>query len=179
MIGNTEVRRTFMDQGSLADILFYGAFKKMKFREGQLFPTNTDLIGFTRDCLVLKGYVEKQITLGVNSLKRAENIRFAIVDIPSAYNVILGRLTLNTFGGAVVLTPNLVMKFFDNTNWIVAIRGDQRAAKICYNIILCFGLKANHEWPQRREEASQSLKKWKEASVQVIVERPQKTTRSI
>lgn len=105
-----------MDQGSLADILFYGAFKKMKFREGQLFPTNTDLIGFTGDCLVLKGYVETQITLGVNSLKRAENIRFAIVDIPSAYNVILGRLTLNTFGGAVVLTPNLVMKFFDNTN---------------------------------------------------------------
>lgn len=104
MIGNTEVRCVFVDQGSSADILFYDAFKKMKFRDEQLSPADTDLIGFTGDCLVPKGNVEAQITLGANSLKRTKNVMFVVVDIPCAYNVILGRPTLNTFG-AVVSTP--------------------------------------------------------------------------
>lgn len=47
MIGNTKVCHVFIDQGSSADILFYKAFKKVKFRDDQLLPINTDLIGFT------------------------------------------------------------------------------------------------------------------------------------
>lgn len=79
MIRNTEVRRVFMDQGSPVDILLYDAFKKMKFREGQLSPADTGLMRFTGDGLVSKGYVEKQITLGTNSLTRTENVMFALL----------------------------------------------------------------------------------------------------
>lgn len=71
------------------------------------------------------------------------------------------------------------MKFFDNTNRVVAIHGDQRTTGSCYNISLHLGLKVSQGQPQKREAASQSLNKRKEASVQVIVERPQEIKRYI
>lgn len=160
------------------DILFYDAFKKMKFRDDQLLPIGTDLIGFTGDRLIPKGYIEMQITLGTNSLKRTENAKFTVVEIPSAYNIILGKPTLNTFG-AVVSTPHLVMKFFHSTNRVVAVRGDQRAARKCYNISLHLGLKATPEWPWNEAQNPKNQKKRKEGGVQTVAEGLQRAMRPV
>lgn len=94
MIGNTEVRLVFVDQGSSSDILFYEALKKMKFKDNHSLPIDMGLIGFIGDRLMAKGYIETQITLGLTTLKRTKHVKFAVVEIPSAYNVIFGRSTL-------------------------------------------------------------------------------------
>lgn len=119
------MRLVFVDQGSSSDILFYEALNKMKFKDNQLLPSGTGLIGFIGDWLMPKGYIETQITLGLTTLKRTKHVKFAVVEIPIAYNVIFGRSTLNAFG-TIVSTRHLVIKLLDDKDRMVSIRGDYR-----------------------------------------------------
>ena len=56
---------------------------------------------------------------------------FLIVDVPSSYNVLLGRPSLN----AIKVIPSayhMVIKF-PTTNVVGMVRGDQRVARECYS----------------------------------------------
>ena len=58
------------------------------------------------------------------------DVRFLIVDAPSAYNVLLGRPSLN----AIKVIPSayhMVIKF-PTINGVGMVRGDQRVARECY-----------------------------------------------
>ena len=61
--------------------------------------------------------------------------RFVVVEAPSAYNVILGRPTLNQ-ARAVVFTYSLVVKF-PTPQGTRILRGDQATARSCYITSLC------------------------------------------
>jgi hypothetical protein len=56
------------------------------------------------------------------------------MDRPSAYNAIIGRITLNELK-AMTFTPHLSMKFL-NAKGVKVVEGDQVAAQQCYNTIL-------------------------------------------
>ena len=58
-----------------------------------------------------------------------------VVDYPSAYNVILGRLMLNKIS-AVISTACLMMKFFADNEEITVVKSDQVATRRCYNASL-------------------------------------------
>ena len=58
-----------------------------------------------------------------------------MVDVPSVYNVILGRPTLNQ-ARAVVSTYNLVIKF-PTPQGTEVLKGNQATAKSCYVTSLC------------------------------------------
>ena len=57
-------------------------------------------------------------------------VRFLIVDAPSAYNVLLGRPSLNTIK-AIPSAYHMVIKF-PTTNRVGMVRGDQCVARECY-----------------------------------------------
>ena len=131
VVANVEVRRVFVDQGSSADIMFYELFKKLDFAPDDLLPFSGDLVGFTGARILPAGYVEARVTLGESPLYKSVTVKFLVVDCPSAYNIILGRPSLNNFG-AVVSTPHLTLKFPTKKGEIVTIRGDQKVARSCY-----------------------------------------------
>ena len=58
-------------------------------------------------------------------------IRFLIVDAPSAYNMLLGRPSLNTIR-AIPSAYHMVIKF-PTVNGVCVVRGNQRIARECYS----------------------------------------------
>ncbi|KAL0339313.1 UNVERIFIED_CONTAM: hypothetical protein Sangu_1453400 [Sesamum angustifolium] len=62
--------------------------------------------------------------------KRTKIVCFVVVDMPSAYSLILGRPTLNTFQ-AVISTCHTKLKFPIRDN-VGEIKGDQYMARKCY-----------------------------------------------
>jgi hypothetical protein len=61
-------------------------------------------------------------------------VKFLIVDQPSAYNAIFGR-TAQAELKAVTSIPHLSMKF-PREDGVGVVRGEQKAARKCYNISL-------------------------------------------
>jgi len=58
-------------------------------------------------------------------------VKFLVVDCPSAYNLILGRLSLNKLG-AVVSTLHMAMKFYAGDGKIITIWENGDEARNCY-----------------------------------------------
>jgi hypothetical protein len=58
----------------------------------------------------LIGAIELPVMAGTSHKQKTIMVKFLVVDVRSAYNVILGRLALNELG-AITLTPHLCMKF--------------------------------------------------------------------
>ncbi|KAL0366937.1 UNVERIFIED_CONTAM: hypothetical protein Sradi_3583800 [Sesamum radiatum] len=57
----------------------------------------TAVIGFAEEVVHPRGMISLPLIRGETPLRRTCLLKFQVVDIPSAYNVILGRLALNTF----------------------------------------------------------------------------------
>jgi hypothetical protein len=75
-----------------------------------LIPHKGRLIGFTRDTIIPKGYVDLKVCFGKRSSAKTIPVRFIIVDCPSAYNKIIGRPTLNSLG-TIVSTVHFAIKY--------------------------------------------------------------------
>jgi len=53
------------------------------------------LYGFAGDQVEVRGHLELRTTFTDGAASRMENIRYLVVNTPSAYNILLGRPTLN------------------------------------------------------------------------------------
>jgi len=62
---------------------------------------------------------------------RTEKIRYPVVNAPSAYNILLGRPTLNRTG-AMPSTRHMKVKLPSMEGLIITIRSDQKEVKKCY-----------------------------------------------
>ena len=98
---NVEVKRVFIDQGSSADILFRDAFDKLGLNDVDLQMQKEELISFSEEKVHPQGFITLHLTLGSRPKTRTIKVNFLVVDCPSAYNVILGRLTLNKIGAVI------------------------------------------------------------------------------
>ncbi|KAL0289310.1 UNVERIFIED_CONTAM: hypothetical protein Sradi_7076000 [Sesamum radiatum] len=110
MIANYEIGRIFIDFGSSADILFGEAYDQMQLGDVSLEKVNTSLYGFAGEVVHPRGVVSLPLTMGRGTTRKTCLLKFLVVDVPSAYNVILGRSTLNTFQ-AVISTYHMKIKF--------------------------------------------------------------------
>ena len=77
------------------------------------------------------GSIQLVLTLGDPPCQATTTVRFLIVDAPSAYNVLLGRPSLNAIK-SIPSTYHMVIKF-PTTNGVGMVRGDQRVASECYS----------------------------------------------
>ncbi|RZR92259.1 hypothetical protein BHM03_00020504 [Ensete ventricosum] len=99
-----------IDTGSSADILYKDAFKKLRLTTADLSPMSSALTGFIRDSIAPLGTTVLLVTLGQEPQPKTLMVTFMVVGLPTAYNIILRRSTLNRLK-AIVSTYHRTIKF--------------------------------------------------------------------
>ena len=130
IVANKTVHRVLVDNGSSTDIIFASAFDKMGIGREKLEPVNTHLRGFSREKVLPLGLIQLVLTLGESPCQATTTARFLIVDAPSAYNMLLGRPSLNAIK-AIPSVYHMMIKF-PTIHGVGMVRGDQRVARECY-----------------------------------------------
>ena len=130
-IANKTVHMVLVDNESSVNIIFVSAFDKMGIRREKLESINAHLLGFFGERVLTLGSIQLVLTLGDSPCQATTSVRFLIVDAPSAYNVLLGRPSLNNIR-AIPSTYHMIIKF-PTTNGVGMVRGDQRVVRECYS----------------------------------------------
>ncbi|GFY88776.1 hypothetical protein Acr_06g0007160 [Actinidia rufa] len=125
-IGGYDVKRILVDTGSSVEVMYYDLFKQLKLPQDQLKLARAPLVGFNAQAHWPLGTVSLKTRAGSQELIT----EFVVVDIPSPYNVIVGRDWLHKMKG-VASTLHQAIKFL-TPRGEEAIYGDQVAAKQCY-----------------------------------------------
>ena len=97
----------------------------------KLEPVSTHLRGFSGERVLPLGSIQLVLTLGDPSCQATTTARFLIVDAPSAYNMLLGRPSLNAIK-AIPSAYHMMIKF-PTTSGVGMVRGDQHVARECYS----------------------------------------------
>jgi len=79
----------------------------------------------------VRGHIELRTTFTDGTTSRTTNIRYLVVNTPSAYNILLGRPALNKIG-TVASTRHMKMKLPSLEGAVITIKSDQKDVKKCY-----------------------------------------------
>ena len=120
VIANKTVHRVLVDNESSTDIIFALAFDKMGIGREKLEPVNAHLRRFYGERVLPLGSIQLVLTLGDPPCQATIAVRFLIVDALSAYNIILGRPSLNAVR-AIPSAYHMVIKF-PTTNGVGMVR---------------------------------------------------------
>ena len=131
MVANNNVYRILVDNESSVDILYYQAFKRMGLRDSNLRPFPNPIYSFTGDSVVPVGVITLLLTVGEYPRKSYVMADFLVINQPSAFNVVLGRLSLRALK-AITSIYHILMKF-PTLNRVGQVRGNQEEARRCYN----------------------------------------------
>ncbi|RZR72597.1 hypothetical protein BHM03_00014884 [Ensete ventricosum] len=88
------------------------------------------LTWFTRDATTPSGVVTLPMTFGEEQRTKTLMVSFMVVELPSAYTVIIGRPSLNKLR-AIISTYHYNMKFSTSAG-IGEVRSDLRESRQCY-----------------------------------------------
>ena len=126
-IANYDVKKIFVDNESSTNVLFYSTFSRMRLSADRLKRVSTPLIGFAGDAVAVEGEVTLPVTAGAEPRQSTVHLTFAVVQVSSAYNAILGRSELNALK-AIVSTYHLSVRF-PTKNGVGEMRRDQQLAR--------------------------------------------------
>nr|XP_018684361.1 PREDICTED: uncharacterized protein LOC108953349 [Musa acuminata subsp. malaccensis] len=142
-IANAQVKRIMVDTGSLGDILYLDAFQKLRLSRDTLKPMSSALTGFTGESISPLGAVTLPLTLKEVPRMKTVMATFLVVDLPTAYNAILGCPTLNKLR-AVISTYHRTEKFPTHAG-VAEVRGSPRESRRCYLIAISMHKKRRAE----------------------------------
>ena len=91
---NNNVHKILVDNGSAIDIIYLDAYKGMGLNKCDSSPTTTPLYRFTGDHVIPKGMIKLAVTIGEHPWVSTIVTEFLIVDCPSTFNGVIGRLLL-------------------------------------------------------------------------------------
>jgi len=89
-----KVHRALIDQGSSDDVMLWKTFANLQLSPDQLRPYDGCLVGFAGNQVEVRRYVELRTTFADENATRTITIRYIVVNVPSAYNLLLGRPSL-------------------------------------------------------------------------------------
>ncbi|RWV80941.1 hypothetical protein GW17_00057702 [Ensete ventricosum] len=78
-----------IDTGSSVDILYLDTFQKLGMTNRDLIPMTSTLIGFTGDVITPVGIATLPMTFDDEPRTKTLMVPFMVVELPSAYNVII------------------------------------------------------------------------------------------
>ncbi|XP_072081025.1 uncharacterized protein [Arachis hypogaea] len=140
-IGTGLVRRILVDTGADSNILFRGAFDKLGLRNENLQTHHNGVTGLGDNFLKPDGSITLPLTIGTGNQRMTILSEFVVLKDSTAYNVILGRKTINVFS-AIIFTKYLLMKFITEDGSIGTIHGDWEVAAECDNTSLALRKKS-------------------------------------
>ncbi|KAJ4764583.1 polyprotein [Rhynchospora pubera] len=129
-IHGRRVKRILVDTGSSADVLYFDALRQLNLASYPLTPMDTPLVGFAGDTVIPLGTIDLEVEFGEPPNSVISRVKFIVVNAPSAYNVILGRKSLNDVG-AIASTKHLMIKLPTRLG-VGVVKGDQQKARECY-----------------------------------------------
>ena len=123
MVANNNVYRILVNNGSLVDILYYQALKRMGLKDNNLRPSPSSVIPV--------GMITLPLIMGEYPRESCIVADFLVIVQPSTFNVILGRPSLKALK-AITSIYHLLMKF-PTPNGVGQVRGNQEEVRRCYN----------------------------------------------
>nr|XP_009388363.1 PREDICTED: uncharacterized protein LOC103975179 [Musa acuminata subsp. malaccensis] len=144
-IANAQVRRIMVDTGSSADILYWDAFQKLGLVKENMKPVCSTLTGFTGASISSLGVITLPLTLGAFPKAKTVMTSFLVVDLPTAYNAILGRPTLNKTR-AVISTYYQTIKF-PTHDGVGEVAGNSWESRRCYLAVVSLNKRARIQSP--------------------------------
>ncbi len=124
-IGNFDVKRVLIDQGSFAEVIYHDLYKKLGLGETDLTSFNSLVFGFSGESIIPRGKTTLPVLAGPINLQT----EFLVVQASSPYNAIMGREWLHKMK-AVSSTLQQKLRF-PTVEGIMELNGDQVAAKHC------------------------------------------------
>ena len=80
VVANFLVKTVFIDKGSLADLLYLSTLERMVIPEEDLKPFLRNLIGFFREQVGVRGYIDLLTPFGAPSFVKTISIRYLVVN---------------------------------------------------------------------------------------------------
>ncbi|XP_021768590.1 uncharacterized protein LOC110732912 [Chenopodium quinoa] len=130
-INGADIKRVLVDGGSSANVLFMKAFNEMMIGRQYLTPVSYPVIGFNGSSVRPEGSIVLPVRLGDGPTARDVMAEFLVVNVPSAYNAIIGRPIIHDVQ-AVVSTYHLTIAYVSNLGVVEKVHGGQVMAKSCY-----------------------------------------------
>ena len=110
VVANKMIHLVLVENGSSANIIFASTFDMMGIEREKLEPVSTHLRGFSGEKVLPLGSIQLVLTLGDPPCQATTMARFLFVDAPSAYNMLLGRPSLNAIK-AIPSGYHMMIKF--------------------------------------------------------------------
>ncbi|XP_072081235.1 uncharacterized protein [Arachis hypogaea] len=134
-VGTGLVKRILIDTGADSNIMFRNVFDALGLRDADLQTHQHGVVGLGDHFMKPDGIITLPISLGQGQGRRTVMAKFVILRDSTAYNIIMGRKTINDLGG-VISTRMLVMKFITEERSVGSVRGDLEMAIACDNTSL-------------------------------------------
>ncbi|XP_074332245.1 uncharacterized protein LOC141670127 [Apium graveolens] len=131
-IFDNKVRRMLIDNSSLVNILFKHTMDQMKLGSLRSNECREDpLYGVENNLVPIQGSLYLQVIFGLAPNQVTYVIKFYVINTPSSYNGIIGRLALTRIQ-AITSISHLKIKFPTSTG-IGEVKGDYEVAERCYS----------------------------------------------
>ncbi|XP_015956824.1 uncharacterized protein LOC107481123 [Arachis duranensis] len=134
-VGTGLVKRILVDTGADSNIMFRNVFDALGLRDADLSTHQHGVIGLGDHFIKPDGVISLPVSVGQAQGRRSVMAEFVVLRDSTAYNIILGRKTINDVE-AIINTKLLVMKFVTDDRSIGSIRGDLKTAVACDNASL-------------------------------------------
>ena len=124
-IGNYDVQRVLIDQGSFVEVIYQDLYKKLGLEEAELASLTSPIFGFLGEPTVPQGKTVLPVLAGPINLQT----EFIVVKASSPYNAIMGRDWLHRMR-AIPSTLHQKLRF-PKKEGIMELNRDQVIAKRC------------------------------------------------
>ncbi|XP_016191864.1 uncharacterized protein LOC107632713 [Arachis ipaensis] len=121
-VGTGLIKRILVDTEADSNIMFRNGFDALGLRDDDLKTHQHGVVGLGDHFIKPDGIISLPIFVGLGQGRRSVMAEFVVLRDSTAYNIILGRKTINDLG-AVVSTKMLVMKFIADDGFVGSIKG--------------------------------------------------------